>query len=76
MKKKSNKVLATKPIKKNALVADHIDLEGEVIINGQKLLEGKDFILDVNGIQLNENNEKLLSNSNSYSIYFSRKIIK
>ncbi len=76
MKKKSNKVLATKPIKKNALVADHIDLEGEVIINGQKLSEGKDFILGVNGIQLNKDNEKLLDTANSYSLYFSRNIIK
>ena len=62
--------------KQTKLVADHIDLEGEVIINGQKLSEGKDFTLDVSGIQLNKDNEKLLDTANSYSIYFSRKIIK
>lgn len=62
--------------KQSKLVVDHIDLEGEVIINGQKLLEGKDFTLDVNGIKLKETIEKLLDKANSYSLYFSKKIIK
>jgi hypothetical protein len=62
--------------KQTKLIADHIDLEGEVIINGKKLDEGKDFTLDVNGIELSENNEKLLDAANSYSFYFSRRIIK
>ncbi len=63
-------------MKKKQIQKKQIDLEGEVIINGLKLSEGKDFTLSVNGIQLTRDKEKLLDTADSYSFYFSGKIIK
>ncbi len=77
-KKKVNKNLIVKPVKKTEVVTVKDDIDGEVMVNGKSLIKDKDYFLSDEGVKLSDATKTLLNDKNtkSYGVVYSRTVIR